>query len=445
MNMDCPRAMRKRTHKSEDEELNFSVKWKERKTYQGAGDENEAGDPEEFQVLFGDSDFYLLKSLNADVMSERLTEVNEPNNTSDAEVTGDMEVGEAEVVGVGNAAMEKDSPAVGEIGASPQVEVRGTKTANKAEETSTAEENNNDELDIRGASSDMLPPIADRSSYSDESDEDEPNHSEDTSDYSWYESDHELDAVQIATDGQNEVIKTPAGGTTVTEMNAEDVDENNRPSEVNNRQKKGNNPIDAKQERSMQNDDTEGKDMYLSRVNKSSHFSGNTAEKTEEQVSKKKTTEEKPQESGRNVHVQVSCHKSTDDETSQEAQGNHRKITVMRTDNKDGRKYDKGAYCMVCNEAKKELRTHLLQHKDEPLIAKYLATTDQSERLQLLCLIRNTGNHLHNCRVLKEGEGVIVPVNRPNHDANHIWFQPCNSCLAQTKRCRKQNEEIMGK
>ncbi|XP_072167932.1 uncharacterized protein [Diadema setosum] len=439
-------------------ELNFSAKWKERKTYRGAGDENEAGDPEEFQVLFGDSDFYLLKSLNADVMSERLTEVNEPNNTSDAEVTGDMEVGEAEVVesAVGNAAMEKDTPAVGEMGASPEVEVRGTKTANKAEETSTAEETNNDELDIRGASSDMLPPIADRSSYSEESDEDEPDDSEntsdyswladrssysdesgedkpdaseDTSDYSWYESDHKLVAVPIAIDGRNVGIKTRAGGTTVTQMNAKDIDENNGPSEVNNRQKKGNNPIDAKQERSMQNDDTQGKDMYLSRENKSSHFSRNTAKETEKQVRKKKTTEEKPQESGRNVHVQVSWDKSTDDGTSQEARGNHRKITVMRTDNKGGRKYDKVAYCMVCSEAKKDLRIHLLQHKDEPLIAKYLATTDQSERLQLLSQIRNTGNHQHNCRVLKEGEGVIVPVYRPDHDADHELFQPCNSCL----------------
>ncbi|XP_071502139.1 uncharacterized protein [Diadema antillarum] len=386
------------------QELNMredvSAKWKDRKTYRGAVD--------------------------ADVTSACLTEVSEPNNVIHAEVAEDMKVCEVEVVEStgGNAAMEEDGAAVGEMGASPEVEVRGTKTANKGEKSSTAEKTNDNELDRHGASSDMLPPIADKSSYSDESDEDDPNYSKDTSDYSWHESDHKFDAVPIAMDSRNVVIKTRAGGTTVTEINAEDVDENNGPGEVNDQQKKENNPIDAEQERSMQNDATQGKDTYLSRVNKS-HFSGNTAEKTEEQVRKKKTTKEKPQESGRFVVFEISWEKRNDYRTPQKEQY-HGKISVMRSDNK---KYDKVAYCMVCNEAKKELRTHLLQHKDEPLIAKYLATTDQNERRQLLAQIRNTGNHLHNCRVLKEGEGVIVPVYRPKYDADHKLYQPCNSCL----------------
>ncbi|XP_072167664.1 uncharacterized protein [Diadema setosum] len=164
-------------------------------------------------------------------------------------------------------------------------------------------------------------------------------------------------------------------------------------------------------------------------VSESSPVSQNAAEEMDEGLRKQKTTEEQTLERVSNTNVQASCDKSTNEEMSQAERGNHRKVTVMKTDNKGGRECDRVAYCMVCNEAKKDLRTHLLQHKDEPLIAKYLATTDQSERLQLLSQIRNTGNHLHNCRVLKEGKGVVVPVYCPNCDADHKLFQPCNSCL----------------
>lgn len=113
----------------------------------------------------------------------------------------------------------------------------------------------------------------------------------------------------------------------------------------------------------------------------------------------------------------------------------NKKIKVSMTNNEKKRKYDKIAYCLVCDEPKKDLRTHLKQHSDDPIVATYLAKQDRQARLQLLSRIRNTGNHKHNCNVLKKGEGVIIPVYRPNYEARHEDYQPCSNCLGWYSKC----------
>lgn len=113
----------------------------------------------------------------------------------------------------------------------------------------------------------------------------------------------------------------------------------------------------------------------------------------------------------------------------------NKKIMVSMTNNEQKQHYDKIAYCLVCEEPKKDLRTHLMQHKDDPIVATYLAKQDRQARLQLLSRIRNTGNHKHNCNVLKKGDGVIIPVYRPNYEANHEDYQPCSNCLGWYSKC----------
>lgn len=76
---------------------------------------------------------------------------------------------------------------------------------------------------------------------------------------------------------------------------------------------------------------------------------------------------------------------------------------VMRTHNQDSkRSYDKVAYCLYCSNPQKKLPQHLPQHKNEAEVAEYLAVKSGERRQRLLTVIRNRGNHKHNCEVIAE-------------------------------------------
>lgn len=105
------------------------------------------------------------------------------------------------------------------------------------------------------------------------------------------------------------------------------------------------------------------------------------------------------------------------------------KVYVMTTNNTHtSRSYDKPAYCFVCSCPQKKLTVHITQHKDEPLVAQWLAAKE-NERDKLWTKIRNLGNHLHNYEVLEKGEGPLIVVYRPRGQAVPTDYQPCVDCL----------------
>ena len=52
-------------------------------------------------------------------------------------------------------------------------------------------------------------------------------------------------------------------------------------------------------------------------------------------------------------------------------------------------------------------------HREEAEVAMLQSTKRSEERQKLLCKLRNVGNHIHNCEVLRKGEGTIIAAYRP--------------------------------
>ncbi|XP_030835737.1 uncharacterized protein LOC115921765 [Strongylocentrotus purpuratus] len=117
--------------------------------------------------------------------------------------------------------------------------------------------------------------------------------------------------------------------------------------------------------------------------------------------------------------------------TSSSSHGQNKgKITVMTTQNIGGKRcYDKIDFCLFCQVKQSKLRVHLKQHQSERLVAEYLGAASSQERNKLMSKIRNMGNHQHNCKVCRSGEGMIVPIYRPNYEARPDDYQPCPNCL----------------
>ena len=80
----------------------------------------------------------------------------------------------------------------------------------------------------------------------------------------------------------------------------------------------------------------------------------------------------------------------------------------MQTSNMGGqRKWDKKHFCFYCDEPQAKLPRHLRScHKEEREVVDITSETDRSARNNLL--LKNVGNHRHNCKVLREGEGVLI-------------------------------------
>ncbi|XP_072174309.1 uncharacterized protein, partial [Diadema setosum] len=104
-------------------------------------------------------------------------------------------------------------------------------------------------------------------------------------------------------------------------------------------------------------------------------------------------------------------------------------VYVMRTHNQDSKRaYDKVAYCLYCDKPQKKLTQHLPQHKNEVEVAAYMAEKPGEKRQRLLTIIRNKGNHKHNCEVLAEDKGGLVVIYRPSHHADPQDYVPCYHC-----------------
>ncbi|XP_033096320.1 uncharacterized protein LOC117100633 isoform X2 [Anneissia japonica] len=104
-------------------------------------------------------------------------------------------------------------------------------------------------------------------------------------------------------------------------------------------------------------------------------------------------------------------------------------ITVMTTNNTEARRWDKVHYCMYCHIPQKKLPRHLSTlHKDEKSVIKWLNENNKEKKSAKLTKMRNLGNLLHNCEVLKDGVGELVVVYRPTRKAHASDYVPCQSC-----------------
>jgi hypothetical protein len=113
------------------------------------------------------------------------------------------------------------------------------------------------------------------------------------------------------------------------------------------------------------------------------------------------------------------------------------KITVKPTRrNARGQIVDKGAYCCFCLKFVCRLFRHFSDcHSTESEVVRLKMVTSSEEKKVAVQLLKNRGNWLHNCSVLKANEGEMV-VSRAPADVstfNHRDYIPCDLCFAVFK------------
>ena len=89
--------------------------------------------------------------------------------------------------------------------------------------------------------------------------------------------------------------------------------------------------------------------------------------------------------------------------------------------------------CYYCGHANLKMSRHFRDvHPDEPDVINILnKKLNSPERTAAFTLLRRKGDFLHNCAVLKEKTGVLIPVRRPLKEDNVEVsdFIPCIYCL----------------
>ena len=104
-------------------------------------------------------------------------------------------------------------------------------------------------------------------------------------------------------------------------------------------------------------------------------------------------------------------------------------ITVKTTTNVDGRKYDKKYVCFYCDKPQTKLPRHLQSaHSQESAVSDWMAEKDDKLRSAKLTKLRNLGNHMQNCKVLKEERGELIVKYRPTVNVDPRDFVPCPTC-----------------
>ncbi|XP_022082922.1 uncharacterized protein LOC110975088 [Acanthaster planci] len=108
-------------------------------------------------------------------------------------------------------------------------------------------------------------------------------------------------------------------------------------------------------------------------------------------------------------------------------------IVIMPSSN-DGktRVWDKKQYCLYCRAPYAKLPRHLEGiHRDEPDIVLLRNAKCPDERRHLLSKLRNLGNHLQNCDVLRRGVGALIVVKRPSCTETRLVadYSPCPICF----------------
>src|ERR1043165_8743820 len=106
-------------------------------------------------------------------------------------------------------------------------------------------------------------------------------------------------------------------------------------------------------------------------------------------------------------------------------------VQIAQTKNtKTTRIYDKKQYCIFCGKSFSKITKHwACCHDKEPEVMEISVEKNRKRKLSLITLLRNKGNHIHNCGVIKEGKGDLVVTYRPNSSKCSNDYRPCIDCL----------------
>ena len=115
------------------------------------------------------------------------------------------------------------------------------------------------------------------------------------------------------------------------------------------------------------------------------------------------------------------------------------RVTKSTTTKKGKKKRTNRVYngrnsCPFCSRLVANFSTHIFghRHEKEPEVCKIRGTTEEKERKRLIRLLRNRGNNIHNCRVLKEKKGQMLLSRRIGTEEarfNCMDYGPCPHCF----------------
>lgn len=88
----------------------------------------------------------------------------------------------------------------------------------------------------------------------------------------------------------------------------------------------------------------------------------------------------------------------------------------------------KKQYCPFCNKQQSRLSRHILTHKEEHEVNKYIACSDQLIKSKMMAKFRNLGNHIHNVKTINMGKGELNVVYRPENKCDLSRYVPCSYC-----------------
>ncbi|ELT93915.1 hypothetical protein CAPTEDRAFT_194218 [Capitella teleta] len=145
------------------------------------------------------------------------------------------------------------------------------------------------------------------------------------------------------------------------------------------------------------------------------------------------STEASPESDDQENGITIQSTSNIDVTTSTEAipefddQGNG--ITIQSTSNIDGRKWDKKNFCFFCNKPQSKIWRHMQsQHSNESEVQVIESLSAKKERKNKIMKLRNLGNHIHNCQVLKKNSGTLIVYYRPRGKVDNKEYIPCEYC-----------------
>ena len=99
----------------------------------------------------------------------------------------------------------------------------------------------------------------------------------------------------------------------------------------------------------------------------------------------------------------------------------------------DGNLWRKKSYCPYCEKQYSKVSGHLKTvHKTEKDVIQYMSCKDRRMKGALMTRLRNLGNHFHNRKVLRSGEGTFIVTYTPKtltEPKRNGCFLPCVYCL----------------
>lgn len=112
----------------------------------------------------------------------------------------------------------------------------------------------------------------------------------------------------------------------------------------------------------------------------------------------------------------------------------------MQTSLEENKKKQKMQCCVYCEKLIIKVPRHMeKKHENEIEVAKILVMPKRSkERKNAWMTLVSKGNYSHNCNVLREGKGTVIPKYRPRSEDMVLYtkdeYLPCQFCLAFIRR-----------